>query len=153
MDTDTPSTPGRRLRLVAAWVLLLNVVAAVVAVVANWPAQFGGVGTDARAELFSRGTAISAPVLPVVLLLVVVGLAPRGDRWGWLGIGAAYLTAAVVATGGIGEMVAAPTEDTPKAVLVGAGVGWLLVASALAWAATSAALARRSSTAGAPAVT
>ena len=128
----------------AAWVVLLaNAVAAVVAVVANWPAQFGGVGTDAGAELLSRGTAISAPLFPVFLILVVAVLARRPDRWGWVGIGVAYLAAITVATGGIGEVAAEPTEDTPRAVLLTSGVVWVLVALAVAALATAAVAERR----------
>lgn len=142
MSTIIGPAAGRRLRLLAVWILVLNVAAAAVAVVMNWPAQFGGVGTDAGAELLARGTAISAPVLPVALLLLVAFLAGREDGWRWVGVAAAYVTAAVVATGGIGEMVAEPTDDTPQAVLVGAGVVWLLVATALVVFATAAALSQ-----------
>jgi len=56
---------------------VLEVVATVVAVLVNWPSPFGGVGTDAGAELVTRGTAISAPLLPLVLLVLVVLLARR----------------------------------------------------------------------------
>ena len=52
--------------------LALNVIATVVAVALNLPAQFGGVGTDAGDEFLSRGTAISAPLLPVVLMVLIV---------------------------------------------------------------------------------
>lgn len=118
--------------------LVLNVVATAVAVAVNWPAQFGGVGTDAGGEFITRGTAISAPLLPVVLLLIVVGLAGRRDVWGWAGIVAAYLTAVVVFIGGLGELLADATPDTPKAVLVASGVAWAVVAVILSGLATAA---------------
>lgn len=123
---------ARRLRWFAAALLVVNVAATVVAVVVNLPAQFGGVGTDAGSEFLLRGTAISAPLLPVVLLLVVVALAARPGAWGWVGIVTAYLAAIVVGMGGIGELQAAPTQDTPRAVLTGAGVAWLVIALVLA---------------------
>lgn len=127
----------------AAWIVLLaNAVAAVVAVVVNWPAQFGGVGTDAGDELLSRGTAISAPLFPVFLFLLVAVLARRRDGWGWLGIGAAYLAAISVAIGGVGEIAAEPTAETPGAVLVTSGVVWVLVALSVA-ALTTAAVVER----------
>lgn len=129
---------GKRLAVVAAIVLVVNVVATVVAVAVNWPAQFGGVGTDAGGEFITRGTAISAPLLPVVLLLIVVGLAGRRDVWGWVGIVAAYLTAAVVLIGGVGELLAEATPDTPKPVLVAAGIAWAVVAVVLSVLATAA---------------
>ena len=133
---------GQILRAFAATILVLNVIATVIAVVVNLPSQFGITGTDARSEFLISGTAISAPLLPVVLLLIVVALGARADRWRWVGIGAAYLAALTVAIGGVGELVAEPTEDTPKSVLIGAGVAWLAIAAALA-AVTTAAVARR----------
>lgn len=70
-------------------VIAYHVVAGVLAVIMNWPAQFGGVGTDARAEVLTRGTAISAPLLPVLVLVVsLVLVKARGSvgnsRVGWL---------------------------------------------------------------------
>jgi general stress protein CsbA len=137
------ATAARRLRSVTVVVLVLNVVAAVVAVVVNLPAQFGGVGTDAGDELLSRGTAISAPVFPVVLMVLVVVLAPRRDRWSWVGIALACLLAISVGIGGYGEMVADPTADTSSEVLIGAGVAWLGVAAVLLALATLAVVRAR----------
>lgn len=133
-----------RLRRFTLLVLVLNVLAAVVAVWLNWPAQFGGVGKDAGDELLTRGTAISAPVLPVVLMLLVALLVGRRDRWSWVGVGLAYATAVTVGTGGIGEMAAEPTSDTSRAVLVTAGVAWLVVAAIFVGLATAAVVTRRS---------
>jgi hypothetical protein len=106
--------------------------------VANLPAQFGGVGTDAGREFVTRGTAISAPLMPVVLMVLVVLLAPRRDRGSWVGVALAYITAAVVGIGGVGEMAAEPTADTSGAVLIISGIAWLTVAAVLIALATSA---------------
>jgi hypothetical protein len=142
--------PGRLLQSFAAALVVLNVLATVVAVVLNWPSQFGMVGTNARREFLTSGTAISAPPLPVVLLVVVAALGGRADRWRWVGIAAAYLAAVTVAIGGFGELVAEPTEDTPKAVLVGAGITWLAIAVGLAVLATAAPARRPADPAAAP---
>jgi hypothetical protein len=144
MSAGTMSSAGR-LRLFAAVLLVLNVLATAGAVVVNLPAQFGGVGTDAGDEFLTRGTAISAPLLPVVLLCIVVALSGRRDGWGWIGIAAAYATAITVGIGGWGELLAEPTSDTPGAVLLMSGLTWLVIAAALAVLATGAAKARRSS--------
>ena len=133
-----------RLRLFAAALLVLNALATAIAVIFNLPAQFGGVGTDAGDEFVTRGTAISAPLLPVVLLLIVVALAGRRDGSAWIGIAAAYATALTVGIGGLGEFLAEPTIHTPRAVLLGAGLAWLAIAAVLAVLATGAARARRS---------
>jgi hypothetical protein len=104
MSAGTMSSAGR-LRLFAAVLLVLNVLATAGAVVVNLPAQFGGVGTDAGDEFLTRGTAISAPLLPVVLLCIVVALSGRRDGWGWIGIAAAYATAITVGIGGWGGAI------------------------------------------------
>ena len=140
-------TPVSQLRTFVGSVLALNVVAALVAVAINWPTQFGRVGTDAGDDVLTSGTAISAPLLPVVVLLVALLLAGRRGALGWVGIVAAYLAAAIVAVGGFGELVAEPTTDTPRAVLVTAGVAWLLVAAALVVLATRAATSARATAA------
>ena len=130
------------LRTFTVAVLVLNVLAAVVAVTLNLPAQFGGVGTDAGEEVLTSGTAISAPLLPVAMMLAVVLLVTRRDRWSWVGIVFAYLTALTVGVGGAGEIAAEPTADTPRAVLIGSGIAWLVVAALLVALATRAAVVR-----------
>ncbi|MDQ3758952.1 MAG: hypothetical protein M3331_03285 [Actinomycetota bacterium] len=52
------------------------------------------------------------------MLLVTLLLASRGDAWGWVGVGAAYLVAILVFVGALGEVMAESTADTPKSVLV-----------------------------------
>ena len=136
-------SPSQRLYLFAIALFALNVAATGLAIAVNWPAQFGGVGTDAGDEFLTRGTAISAPLFPMVLLMAVIVFARRAGRLGWIAIVGAYLTVVVVFIGGMGELVAEPTEDTPKAVLVAAGIGWAIVAVELAYLATKVVLDRR----------
>lgn len=143
VQSSTQMRANERLFRFAFAIVVLNLVAAAVAILVNWPAQFGGVGTDAGEEVFTRGTAISAPVLPVVLLLFVVWRARTPGSRGWVAIVAAYLAALVVFTGGLGEILAAPTVDTPKAVLIAAGIAWMVIAVVLVVLATAAASERR----------
>ncbi len=119
------------LRSFAVAILVLNAIATVVAIVVNLPSQFGIVGTDAAEEFLTSGTAISAPLIPVVSLLIIVATVRRRDAWRWVGIAAGYFTAISVAIGGYGELVAEPTADTPKAVLVASGIVFLTIAFAL----------------------
>lgn len=127
----------------AAAVLALNVVAAIVAVVVNLPTQFGKTGTDAGEDVLTSGTAISAPLLPVAILLVSLVLVLRRDRWGLVGIGGTYAAALLFLIGGIGEIAAEGTSDTPKAVLVVSGIVWAAIAIAFMGLATAAAMERR----------
>lgn len=133
---------NKRLLWFAVAVLIANVIAAVVAVIVNWPAQFGQVGTDAGAEVLTSGTAISAPLLPVAALLVVVLFARRPDALGWVAIVAALFAAASVIIGGLGELMAEPTADTPRVVLIVSGLTWPLVGLGIAFLAASAAVER-----------
>jgi len=133
---------NKRLFWFTVAVLVLNAVAAMIAVRANWPAQFGQVGTDAGAEFLSSGTAISAPVVPVAALLVVVFFVHRQGAFGWVAIVAALFAAASVIIGGLGELMAEPTVDTPKAVLTVGGLVWPLVGIVLILLAVAAAVER-----------
>jgi hypothetical protein len=117
------------LSVFALVVLIANVLAAALAVAFNWPSQFGGVGTDAGQELLSRGTAISAPLAPAVGF-VLIAILVRFSNWvGWLGIVLAFLTGVLVCVGGVGELVAEPTEHAPRAVLIASGVVWGVIAA------------------------
>jgi hypothetical protein len=71
-QTDkTEGSANTRLSRFAVVVLIANVLAATLAVVVNWPSQFGGVvGTDAGQDWLSRGTAISAPLAPVTCFVL-----------------------------------------------------------------------------------
>jgi hypothetical protein len=117
------------LSVFAVVVLIANVLAAALAVAFNWPSQFGGVGTDAGEDLLSRGTAISAPLAPVVGLILVAVLVRFANWVGWVGVVLAFLTGVLVFVGGMGELVAEPTEDAPRAVLIASGVFWGLIAA------------------------
>ena len=139
---ERPATA--RLSLFALAVSVANVLATTLAVAVNWPSQFGGVvGTDAGQDWLSRGTAISAPLAPV-MCFVLIAILVRFRTWvGWLGIGLAFLTAVVVFVGGMGELIAEPTVDVPRAVLITAGVLWGVIAVMFVVLATAATRERR----------
>ncbi len=126
-----------RLPLLCLAVLAWEGLATAVAVALNLPAQFGGAGTDAAAEFASRGTALSAPPLPLAVLAVAALLVARAPRPGAVaGAVLIALLGIVFTVGSLGEAVAAATPDVPKAVLVangviGTAIGAALVAGAL----------------------
>ena len=114
---------GRPAVAVAAFVVLAQqLLATIVALVANLPSQFGEAGDDAVGEFVSRGTAISAPVLPLLLLAASAALALRQDRWGVFGTVGICALSALFVVGALGEAVAEPTPDISKTVLVTSGV-------------------------------
>jgi hypothetical protein len=47
----------------------------------------------------------------------------------WLGIGLAFLTGVLVFVGGMGELIAEPTDDVGRAVLILSGVMWGVIAA------------------------
>ena len=118
-----------RLSLFALVVLIANVLAATLAVAVNWPSQFGGVGTDAGQDWY-RVARRSLPRWPLCVGFVLIAILVRFGSWvGWLGIGLAFLTAVLVFVGGMGELIAEPTGDAPRAVLITAGVIWGVIAA------------------------
>ena len=124
-------------------ITVLNLVAIFVAVLANWPTQFAGPGTDAGKEFLNSGTAISQPILPAALLLVVIWRAREESSAGWAAVVAAYIAALFILVRALGEAMADPSGDTSKALMVSSGITWTLIAAGLAALATAAAKERR----------
>lgn len=105
----------------AAWA----VVATVLAAVAGWPAQFMSDKSTPDGGLlawFVAGTALSAPI-GLVLLMVVAGLLaiPRG-RIGYLGDALCVVVAGFTLVGSLGESLSPEPVTTPRGVLVVSGV-------------------------------
>lgn len=123
--------------------LVIAVLATIVAVILDLPAQFGGVGTDAASEFAGRGTAVSPPLLPLAVLAVSLLLLRRDDAWATLGCVALAILGILFAIGSVGEALAAGTPDVAKAVLVGSGIVGGLIGVTLASLAIAAILARR----------
>lgn len=118
---DRPAQQVRRVALAGVVLLLLGTL---VAVLAGWPAQFGGSGDpDAVAsEFLSRGTALSPPLVPLALFALAGLLAARPGRLG-AGARAVLLVLSVVfVIGGVGEAAAAGSSpDVPDVALLGSG--------------------------------
>lgn len=147
-----PSVPTRaarrpanaRLSRFALVVLIANGIGAGLAVAANWPSQFGGIaGTGAGQDWLSRGTALSAPLAPMACFVLIAVLVRLAGRVGRLGVHLALLTAPLVFVGGMGELVAEPTDSVPRAVLVTAGGLWSVVAATFVVLGIAAARERR----------
>lgn len=131
-----------RLLVFGAVVLGVEIIATVVAIVLNLPAQFGEIGTDAGSEFAARGTAISPPIAPLVILAGSLLLLRRRDRWATVGCVIVGLLGVLFAIGSIGEAAANGTPDVAKVVLVGSGVVGSLIGGTLVFLAVSAVIAR-----------
>jgi hypothetical protein len=88
------------------------------------------VGTDAGAEALSRGTALSAPLLPLLVLGVSLNLLWRGA----LRTGAALLSLVAVAMliGSLGEAFAPATADNAEGrLMISGAIGIVMCAIVL----------------------
>lgn len=114
----------RRLRSLCVLLLALTVVGTVVAIGAEWPAQFGGRGdpNDVPSEFLTRGTALSPPLAPMILFAVGTALLVRRDRWGVVGLVLTTLLSAVFVIGSVGEAASAPSPDVPTGILLAGGI-------------------------------
>ena len=123
----------RRLVSVAVLTLLVWTFGTVIAVVAGWPAQFGGPGDpgNVAGEFVGRGTAFSPPLLPMIALMVFIVLALSRRWWGAVGALGMCFLAVLTFIGSLGEAFAPSTPDVPRAVLVASGVVGGLLSAAL----------------------
>lgn len=115
----------RKLISVSILFLVVSIVGAIVSIIARWPAQFGGPGSpnNVASEFVYRGTALAAPLFPIMFLFVVfILLVPSQRWWGTVGVVGLCLLAVLMFIGALGEAFAPPTPDVPKAVLVTSGV-------------------------------
>jgi MFS family permease len=111
--------------------LILMVAGAIISIVADWPAQFGGKGDpdEVASEFFSRGTALAPPFVPLLLFAIFVALARRADRWGTVAVAGTMLLSIVFIVGSLGEAFAEPTPHVPRVVLIASGIIGSLVSA------------------------
>ena len=116
---------------VVLWgVASLQVVLALIASVADWPAQLstdrtspGGVG-----EWLVKGSAVSAPLVFLAGMVVIGAMATRRGALGIVADGLAIPIAVLVTVASLGETFAADPVTAPRAVLIGSGVLGVLLA-------------------------
>ena len=120
----------RRLVWVAAFIFVVSLVGAVLALIFEWPTQFDGSGRPniTLREFILQGTATSIPVMPWLAPGIFALLARSRRWWGTLAVVGLCLLAVLFFIGGIGEVFAAETPHVPRAVLVTSGVVYVLLA-------------------------
>jgi hypothetical protein len=134
----------RWLPALAVAVAACSALGAVVAISSGMDAQFGGAGDPHRVaqEALGRGTALSAPLLPVLVCLACGALSlARARWWGTLGLVGMALGALLFTVGGLAEAWSGARFDL-AAHLVGA-LGTLLSLTLLALAMGALAGSRR----------
>ena len=108
--------------------MLLALLAGLVAIDQNLPGEFAGSHTGLTAAqdfLYGMGTAISPPLLTLLLQLALLMLTPRDDRWGTLAVLGLALIGLLTFLGALGEPINfrifnPATFDPLKALLMAA---------------------------------
>ena len=123
--TPRPGTApaGRLLVRLCLLGTVLLLAATLLAIVAGWPAQFGGAGDpDAvAAEFLIRGTALSPPAVPLALFAGAALLSRRRGAAGVAATAVVMLLGIVFVVGGLGEATAPATADVPALALTASG--------------------------------
>jgi hypothetical protein len=101
-----------------------------VGVVARLPYQFGGVGDAARVseDFLSKGTAVSPPIVALVILVIGIVIALRPGLMGRLGSGLLAFLAGVFFVATVGEIVGAGAFSGPTQIFV---IAWNLLGAVL----------------------
>jgi hypothetical protein len=110
--------------------LAFAVVGTAIGIVARLPYQFGGVGDAAGVseDFLSKGTAVSPPVVALVMLVVGIVVALRPGLMGRLGSGLLLLLAGVFFVATIGEVIGASAFRGPTRIFV---IAWNLLGAVL----------------------
>ncbi|MGH2748047.1 MAG: hypothetical protein ACRDKB_09010 [Actinomycetota bacterium] len=114
----------RRLFWISSIYLAYFIIGAIVSVAARWPAQFGGVGDpdDVAAEFLTRGTALAAPLGPMIVFALMIFLLTRTGVWEKIGTIGVMLLAILFLIGSLGEAFASGEITTPRSVLIISGI-------------------------------
>jgi hypothetical protein len=116
--------------MLAAGLVAFALLGTALGVVASLPYQFGGVGDPARVaeDFVAKGTAVSPPLVALVILVVAMVIAAQRGLVGRLGSGALALLALVFLVATIGEIVGAGAFTGAAQILV---VAWNLIGAAI----------------------
>jgi hypothetical protein len=124
------STPRALKLLTASTILyvLIALLAGLVAIVENLPAEFGGSSTGLPVTqdfLYGMGTALSPPLYTVIIQIVLLIVALRKDLWGTIGVLGLALIGLLTFIGALSEPINRKifnpaTFDPLKALLVAA---------------------------------
>jgi hypothetical protein len=115
---------------VALLICVVSVVGFVLAYVFQWPSEFvAGEVTEHDVTLadVGSGTVTSIPLAPWIALVVFALLARSRRWWGTLAVVVLCLLGMLFIIGGLGEVFTPPTPYVPRAVLIAAGVVYVLL--------------------------
>jgi hypothetical protein len=122
----------KRLMISVILYMMIALIAGMIAILENLPAQFGGSRTGLTATqdfLYGMGTALSPPFYALIIQFGLLMLVPRKDRWGTLGVLGLTLIGLMTCIGALGEPINRrifnpATFDPVKALIM---VGMILI--------------------------
>jgi hypothetical protein len=125
MTARTPPTLKRLITSVSLY-LAIALIAGLIAILENLPAQLGGSTTGLTATqdfLYGMGTALSPPFYTLIIQLALLLLTPRKDKWGTLGVLGLTMIGVLTCIGALGEPINQRifnpvTFDSIKAVIM-----------------------------------
>jgi len=115
---------SKRLRLVALFLLGVMVVSTIVAIINKLPYEVGGTGdpNTVAADFITRGTAISPPLLILLVLLLCAGLTLRRDWIATVGVVGIILIGVLALVAGLQEPIVWRTLQAPAFGLFEIGI-------------------------------
>jgi hypothetical protein len=124
---------GQRLFSVAVLICAVSDLGLILAVVFQWPTQFDGSGNPnvTAGGIVTGDTVTSLPLFPWIALAVFALLVRSRRWWGSLAMLVLCFLGALFVLGGLGEAFAPSTPYVPRAVLVTAGVVYVLLGLSL----------------------
>ena len=103
-----PPVNLRRLILGSVSYMIFALIAGVIAIAEDLPAEFGGSSTGltvTRDFVYGMGTALSPPLYTLVIQLALLLLAPRNDRWGMVGVLGLVVIGVMTCIGALSEPI------------------------------------------------
>jgi hypothetical protein len=88
--------------------MVIALIAGVVAIAQNLPAQFAGSSTGLTATqdfMYGMGTALSPPLYLLPIQIALLWLARRRDQWGQAGVGGLTVIGLMTCFGALGEPI------------------------------------------------
>jgi hypothetical protein len=106
--TARPPATLKRLTISVILYMVMALIAGLVAIAQNLPAEFAGSSTGLTATqdfMYGMGTALSPPLYLLPIQIALLWLAHRRDRWGQVGVGGLTVIGLMTCFGALGEPI------------------------------------------------
>jgi len=106
--TAKPSATLKRLTISVILYMVIALIAGMVAIAQNLPAEFAGSSTGLTAMqdfMYGMGTALSPPLYLLPIQIALLWLAHKRDQWGKIGVAGLTLIGLMTCIGALGEPI------------------------------------------------